>query len=212
MGTTEFRILPLFFGPSRALTDYVPKLVRRLAADLPGLQVAVAPPVIDDATDDRVARLLAERVRSTAGRLRTRRPAVVLVDHGSPVAAVAAVRDRVARQLAVHLGGDASAVVAASMERRPEDDYAFNEPLLERALLEPPCGNGAGDVIVALLFFSPGRHAGPGGDIERICRRGEEAAPGMRVHLAPVIGTHPLLVDILAERFERISPGKPAPD
>jgi sirohydrochlorin ferrochelatase len=140
-------------------------------------------------------------VRAVIAAQRLTRPVVVLVDHGSPQQAVTAVRDDVARQLAHELARDARAVVAASMERRAGAEYDFNEPLLERALAAPPCGDGAGDVVLAPLFFFPGRHAGPGGDIETIARAAERKCAGLRVHLASLVGEHPLLVDMLADRW-----------
>jgi sirohydrochlorin ferrochelatase len=49
------------------------------------------------------------------------------------------------------------------------------------------------DVVVAPLFLSPGRHAGPHGDLAQICR---EVHP--RSHLTELVGTHPLAIDALA--------------
>jgi sirohydrochlorin ferrochelatase len=53
------------------------------------------------------------------------------------------------------------------------------------------------DVLIAPLFLSPGRHAGPGGDIARICR----LAPA-DCHLADLIGTHPLALDALTTALQ----------
>ena len=55
------------------------------------------------------------------------------------------------------------------MERRDDPAYDFNEPLLERALAAPPYN--AGDVILAMAFVLPGRHAGEGGDVAPIVAR-----------------------------------------
>jgi sirohydrochlorin ferrochelatase len=168
------------------------------------LSVRIAAPLVDanNPDDDRVARIVADQVHATIAHLAgAQRPAVVLVDHGSPQAEVGAVRDRVAAQLAATLGDAVRVVIAASMERRDGDAFDFNEPLLARALSEPPLGDHAGDVIVAPLFFSPGRHAGPGGDIETICRAAEARHRGLRVHIAPLVGEHPLLIDVLADRW-----------
>ncbi|MBE2214141.1 MAG: cobalamin biosynthesis protein CbiX [Opitutaceae bacterium] len=194
----KFVLVPLFFGPSAALTEYIPERVRALTADLPGLDVRVAAPVVDPARpgDSRLASILAEHVRGTAAARSIERPWVILVDHGSPQRAVAAVRDAVAADLARQLGGTASSVIAASMERRDGADYAFNEPLLARAL-ERVSGPG----VVALMFFSPGRHAGPGGDIEAICAEAARSRPGLQVHLTPLVGEHSRLIEILADRL-----------
>ncbi len=196
-GAREFVVVPLFFGPSGALTSYLPERIEAVASSLGRFSVRLAAPLVDPkAPDDRrLAAMLADHVRLAVARAALSRPSVIMVDHGSPQAAVGAVRDRVARQLGVELGDIVVSVVPASMERREGVAYDFNEPLLARALAD-----AAGDVVVALLFFSPGRHAGPGGDIETICRSAEAAQPGLRVHLTALVGEHPGLVDLLEER------------
>lgn len=203
-GKRQFLIVPLFFGPSGALTEYIPRQIAAMGVILAGLEVAIAAPVAGrDATapDRRLAQILAHQVRTCVQAQSLSRPLVVMVDHGSPQRAVAEVRDQVARQLAAELGSEARAVLAASMERREGPEYEFNEPLLERALAAPPGGAGAGDVVVAPLFFSAGRHAGPRGDIETIARKAESQHRGLRVHFAPLVGEHPRLIDLLADRY-----------
>lgn len=203
-GIRDFVILPLFFGPSGALTEYIPAVVAALRPELPGLTMKIAAPVAGDDPrnpDRRLAQIVAQQVRTCIKSRSLARPVVVLVDHGSPQRAVAEVRDRVGHDLGAELRDDARCVVAASMERRDGREFDFNEPLLERALAAPPCGVEAGDVVVAPLFFSPGRHAGPGGDIESIAQAAERKLPGLRVHFAPLVGEHPLLIEILADRY-----------
>lgn len=207
-GVRQVLVVPLFFGPSAALTEYLPARSAALAKELGSLEVRVAAPVAGgDPThpDPRVSRILADHVRGLVAARSLRAPVVVLVDHGSPQRAVGEVRDHVARLLAAELGGNVRAVVAASMERRPGSDYDFNEPLLERALEAPPCGPGAGDVILAPLFFSPGRHAGPDGDIATIAAAAAARHSGLRIHMAPLVGEHPLLLEILADRYRSAS-------
>lgn len=208
-GVRRFVVVPLFFGPSAALTEYIPERVRELAAELPGLDVRLAPPVAGadaNAPDARLVRIVADHVRGTVELRRLHRPLVLLVDHGSPQRAVTRVRDQIVAQLATELvpREEARAVIACSMERRLESEFDFNEPLLERALREPPAGNGAGDIVLAPLFFSAGRHAGPGGDIETIARNAEARHSGLRVHLAPLVGDHPQLIDVLADRYAEV--------
>ena len=95
-----------------------------------------------------------------------------------------------------------SAVAACSMERRPGAAYAFNEPLLETLLARPPWNFGP--VIVAQLFLLPGRHAGPGGDVEAICRRARQKASALRTRRTRLLGGHPALIEILADRFNAV--------
>jgi sirohydrochlorin ferrochelatase len=69
-------------------------------------------------------------------------------------------------------------------------------PLLEDQLAAP--GFNQGDVVIAPLFLSPGRHAGHRGDLARIARAAEARSPGLRCHIAGLIGTHPLAVENLS--------------
>lgn len=200
-GRSDFVIVPFFFGPSGALSDYLPARVRQLKVGHPGLRVRVAPPLVDvnAPQDERIAVILEERVRAAMTRCPTS-PSVILVDHGSPSPNVTEVRNHIARQLQARLGRDVRQVIAASMERRPGPEYAFNEPLLEKALDQTEFTRGT--VIVALLFLSPGRHAGPDGDIAQICQTAERQHPGLRILTTEPLGSHPALVPILLERAQ----------
>ncbi len=199
-GISSFVLIPLFIGPTRALSEFVPLAVERLRPEFPALQVRVAEP-LQGANDGRLARILADQVTAvlpadpaTSGKVR-----VAVVDHGSPVRAVAAVRDEVAAQLAACLRGRVAAVAPCSMERRPGPAYDFNEPLLGQLLATAPWNQG--QVVVAHLFLLPGRHAGPGGDIAQICEAAERASGGnLRITRTGLLGDHPMLLDILHDR------------
>jgi len=198
-GESDFLVVPLFFGPSGALTDFLPAQVAALKTKFPQLRVRVAPGLVDvgAANDERMAAILEENVRAKIAQVSSR-PAIVLVDHGSPARAVTAVREHLARQLRTRLGPAVCDVLAASMERRAEPEYDFNEPLLERAFDRP--GFDAGPVIVAMLFLSPGRHAGPTGDIARICAAAQQRHSELRIVMTDLVGRHPGLIPILADR------------
>jgi len=175
----------------------MPERVAHLRKTYPDLSVKLAP-VLFQKDDDRLARILADQVRALL-REDTRR--VVLVDHGSPVAAVTVVRNQLAEQLRVILGPNFQ-VAAASMERREGAEYDFCEPLLATLLRTPDWNTG--DVIVAMQFLLPGRHAGANGDVAEICTDAETASGGkLRVHLTGLVAEHPLLVQILADRWRR---------
>jgi len=195
-------LLPLFFGPSGALSDYLPPRLAGWRERYAEARLVLAAPLVNaaDPEDTRLASLVADRVRMVMGRLNWHQPAVLLTDHGSPQPAVTAVRDLVGRQVAELLREESRAVGVASMERRPGEAYAFNEPMLATALRTPPIGRG--DVVVALLFLQPGRHAGPGGDIARICQQAEVEHPGLRTAMTePLGGDDPRLRAILADRW-----------
>ncbi len=198
-GEMNFQVLPLFFGPSRAITEYLPAVVEKLRKEFPSLRVAVAS-TLYQADDKRLAEILEENVRAKlTSEFSSGEPVrVALVDHGSPVAAVTAVRDALAKQLALALGDTVSAVTPCSMERRPGVEYDFNEPLLEKLLTR--VGWNAGPVIVAQLFLMPGRHAGPNGDIATICETAATCNTSLRIVSTEVLSRNSKLLSLLADR------------
>lgn len=197
-GASEIIVVPFFFGPSKALTDYLPKRMAVLQATFPSVSVRVAQPLVDErgGNDLRLAKLLADNVRE---HFNGEPPRVALVDHGSPIPEVTAVRNRLAGQLSALLADDVACVAATSMERREGEEYRFNEPLLENLLDTPEFQ--AGPVILSLLFLSPGRHAGEGGDIDEICRAAEKRHSALNVVTAKLVGEHAGVVDILHSRL-----------
>ncbi|MDX2108796.1 MAG: cobalamin biosynthesis protein CbiX [Verrucomicrobiota bacterium] len=206
-GQAKAIVLPYFIGPSGALTWYLQeRLVQMQSEGLP-MTVTVAPFLSPgtELDDGMLAQIVAERVQETIIAKGLVRPPVVVVDHGSPAAAVTAVREVVAQQVAVLLGEQVATVQTASMERRPGDEFAFNEPLLERKLTQP--GFDSGDVVVALLFLSPGRHAGPDGDVARICLTLQKHQPSLHTHMTGLVGTHPSVVAMLANRWQQLKSG-----
>ena len=199
-GVERFLIIPLFFGPSGALLGDVPTCVTRVRGRFRRIQVRLAPWLVNatDGTDDRMASIIADQVRAKMIQEDEPRPAVILVDHGSPERAVTLVRDHLAARLASRLGDSVTGVRAASMERRPGAEYDFNEPSLERALNESD--SNAGRVIVAMQFLLAGRHAGPNGDVARICAAARRRRPGLSITMTELVGSHPKLIEVLANR------------
>jgi hypothetical protein len=191
-GQRNFIVLPLFFGPSRALSGFIPEQVTALTAEFGAIrlhQAEVLCPL------PRGEQLLADIV---ADNIAAFGPAdrVVVVDHGSPIPEVTAVRSWVAQALASRLPG-APTVEEAVMERREGSDYDFNGVLLTDRLAKLN-----GRIVLAMLFLLPGRHAGPGGDIAEICAAAEQASPGLQVTPSPLVGEHPLLLNILQARLK----------
>ncbi len=199
-GTNSFLVVPLFFGHSAAIYEYIPQRMRELQVKWPELEIRLAPCLVnlDDPSDRDVAEALATLVSKKAEEKGIEKPAVALVDHGTPRIAVNLVRNFLGKQLKEILEGKASKVEVCSMERREGDEYAFNEPLLENLL-----GSEGFDkeVILSMLFLSPGRHAGPGGDIAEICEESEEKHPTLQTHMSDLFATHDLIIDLLAKRF-----------
>ncbi|MCH8473680.1 MAG: hypothetical protein LAT55_00445 [Opitutales bacterium] len=196
-GRRRFLVLPLFIGPSRALTEYLPTKRAEWRERFPGLDLSIASPLYREG-DSRLAEMLAELVppflQGTG-----RRPKVALVDHGSPEPKVTDVRNRLALELAARLGERVEKVSPASMERREGDEYAFSDPLLED-LLDQPDWTG-GRILVSMLFLLPGRHAGEGGDVAEIIENSQQRHPNRVVEMTPLLGENPRLVEILQDRL-----------
>ena len=201
-GEREFTILPFFFGPTGAITDYLPQRLAYRREKHGDFTVRQAPFLYlgHGADNSDLVRILEDNVRQIIDYQQWERPRVVLVDHGSPLPEVTAVRDALAAELGKALGDSVTAVAPASMERRDGEEYAFNEPLLETLLRQQQWNDGP--VIISMLFLSPGRHAGPGGDIATICREAREENPGLRTCMTGLVGEHPDIVKVLQRRLE----------
>jgi len=202
-GQRHFIFVPLFLGPSRAITEYLPELIAEARASAPDLKVVVAETLAGadvDRPDARLAEMLAAHVRSIIATSGLVSPRVAMVDHGTPAVEVNRVRNAVARRLAELLQGETAAVSACSMERRSGAEYDFNEPLLER--VGQLDGWSGGDVIVALFFLLPGRHAGAAGDVAQICSELSDRGGVRSIVRTPLLCEHPLLIDLLADRLQ----------
>ena len=230
---TDIVVAPLFIGPGATASKFVPDAAKRAAA-------ACSPPGEPTATRVLLAPALAAAeggvaavARMVVGNLGAAcpglgpgggggddgaRPAVLVLDHGSPTPAVAQLRDDVAAEAARQLaercpalkaataaaaaGGGAAIVRPASMERRPGPEYAFADPLLEDALAELARDGSRGAIALGMLFLLPGKHAGAGGDVADIVAQAEASHPALRgrIRVSPLLHESPALVDLLAVR------------
>jgi sirohydrochlorin ferrochelatase len=199
-GVDELIVLPLFIGPSLALTEYLPKVFAE--AKLGAMKLSIRPPLFGDDGAELLA-ILVDHLRHSGGDVD--RDLILLCDHGSPLKEVTACRDALARDLAQELGFSPDRLIACSMERRDGPDYAFNEPLLASAL-----GRAKGEVIILMLFLLPGRHAGPDGDVATIAKA--HAPAGTKVTLSPLLAAHPRLSELIARRSGLPYGRKPSED
>ena len=88
------------------------------------------------------------------------------------------------------------------MERREGVEYDFNEPLIENVLHE--WGTlGITEVVVSFLFLLPGRHAGKGGDLDRIFDSARKEFPNMNIRATKPIGSSEFILKILCDRIEK---------
>jgi sirohydrochlorin ferrochelatase len=197
-GEREFLLIPFFISPQGAIGSSLRRDLEALRGDSGGFDYSIAGGL---APDTALAPIVADRVRKAIETGGLIRPAVVVVDHGGPSGASAAVRDRTVDAARWMLGMEVSSVAAASMESPEGSEFDFNRPLLGEALSAPGIRSGA--VVIAPLFLSPGRHAGPAGDLSRIARAAEAQRPGLRCHFTELVGSHPLTIEILAAALLR---------
>lgn len=199
-GERSFVLLPLFFGVSRALTSFVPDTVRELQSEHAAFQYSLREVLYPlPQGEPRLVDILYDHAVQTANQHGLPLENLVLVDHGSPVARVTAVRNHLAVQLRQKLD-DGVSLSEAAMERREGSEYDFNGPLLSD-WLETLAAEGHKSAIVIMQFLLPGRHAGPGGDVSDICQQVMNEYPDFQVQITPLISEHPAFVDLLATRL-----------
>lgn len=199
-GERDFRILPLYFGPSAALTREVPAIVAAAASKHGRFDLRLAPELCPlPAGEPLLADIVAEQAQSAAAKAGCTADRVVLVDHGSPLEQVGAVRSWLAESLRERLGPRAQ-IWEAAMERRPGPEFDFNGELLESLIARLARERPGEPLVLALLFVAAGRHAGRDGDIAAICDRIADRVPASRIVRSGLVGEHPKLVDILVER------------
>ncbi len=227
-GKRDFIILPLFFGNSRALTKFIPEVKAELEEKFGVFNLKIADTLFPLSQGDvRLSEIIFDNIQTAVQKclLPKHTPPllhdayiakhhvkvggcallknIVLVDHGSPSPEITAVRNAVAEQVQAKLGKDTQ-LEQAVMERRAGKEYDFNGELLEDWLIttaEQGISGEETNAIVALLFSLPGRHAGDGGDIVRICESVMQRYPHFKIEISPLVGEHPLLLEILADRL-----------
>jgi hypothetical protein len=192
-GEREFMFVPFFISPQGAIGSALSLDLGRLRDETGGFIHSFTEGIADSGA---LAAVVADRVREAAAAKGLRRPAVVVVDHGGPARASADLRDSVACAVRGELGDEIGPLAAASMESPDGPKFEFNRPLLADALGSR--GFDSGDVVVAPLFLLPGRHAGPGGDLEAIARGAEMRSTRLRCHFAGLVGSHPAAIEALA--------------
>lgn len=201
-GVDEFVILPLFFGHSRAISSFIPNTLNELQkvhGEFSWKLADVLCPL--PRGEAKLARLLYENLQMSANTEIGTLDYIILTDHGSPARQVNKVRVKMAEQLLPYLPEHVQ-LLQAAMERRPGPEYDFNGPLLQDLLEELARENELVNIAISMLFISPGRHAGKGGDIAGICDQAMQHHPGLTIHISPLVGDNPLLTDILLNRLQ----------
>lgn len=199
-GEREFIAIPLFFGESRALTSFIPDKVTELEKEFGSFNFKLADviyPLVEG--EPRLADILFDHIHAISIKNNIQAENIVIVDHGSPIPEITEVRKRVAKRLQTLLG-DGISLEQAVMERREGPEYDFNGALLENWLSEQ-AERGVKNIIVAMMFFLPGRHAGECGDVDEICKSVIKNFPELEVAITPLINEHETLISILQDRM-----------
>lgn len=202
--------LPLFLGPSLAITDYLQELIQEALALDSEMQIKVAAPLSGwdvHKPDERLATVMKELIEECRANAKRSFKNIVLVDHGSPIEKMAILRNGIADKVGTLLKSEGvnATVTACSMEKREGDAFSFNDPLLETI---PDYLNleAVEDLLVAMFFLMPGRHAGEGGDVETIL---SNLCQNQRIRSfckTDLIASHPMIMDILADRVRSVLP------
>lgn len=213
-GQTEFLFVPFFISAQGAIGSALRRDLEKLQADSAPFTFTFTGSL---ASSGVIPRTIAARVRETISLASLEFPRVIVVDHGGPSLASGELRNRIAQEVGSLLLPEPSplppppGIDDAQLGRRPTqcvvnaasmegEEHAHNHPLLAQQLRSP--GFSSGDVVIALLFLSPGRHAGPGGDVAQICAAAEAENPGLQCHLTDLVGTHPLALDALSAALQ----------
>ncbi|MCU7848721.1 MAG: cobalamin biosynthesis protein CbiX [Candidatus Thiodiazotropha sp. (ex Lucinoma kastoroae)] len=199
-GIRNYLAIPLFFGRSKALTSLIPDLVDSLASEFGPISFRLTDELYPLSTGEpRLAQILYDQIDPILQQAEQQN--VILVDHGSPLAAVTEARVRVAEDLRTLLPTEID-LQEAVMERRSGTQFDFNGELLEQVLERAALASINNPIVLSLLFLLPGRHAGSDGDIASICLDIEQRHPGLSIHTSQLVSDHPVLVDILYDRLK----------
>ena len=201
-GERDFIVLPLFFGNSRALTRFIPDHIQAFKKAHADLELKIADTLFPlPAGDPKLTKILHECITGITTEAELDTAHVILVDHGSPIPEVTAVRNQLAEELRKLLDKTIT-LSEAVMERREGKEYDFNGKLLEDLIREHAEQKPDQAIILSMLFLLPGRHAGYGGDIDAICHSALKDYPKLKIYMTPLVGDHPGIIEILHSRLE----------
>jgi sirohydrochlorin ferrochelatase len=200
-GWRQFIILPLFFGYSKAvsvgITDYLASIQKKYTDVVFNIADVVYPLPQGEPL---LAEIIYDHIQLTVQKYDIPTRNIVLVDHGSPLPRVTAVRKHLARAVQQKLSKE-DTIEQAVMERRAGAEYFFNGELLQDWLVEK-AKHGEKTAIVSLLFFLAGRHAGKGGDIDKICKSVMTIYPDFKIVITPLVSEHKQLLPLLLMRLQ----------
>lgn len=204
-GWRNFIILPLFFAKSGAITTLISNHLASFQARYTEMTFHIADVIYPlPQGEPMLVDIIYDHIKITAQQSALPLKNIVIVDHGSPLPRVTAVRQHIVQCLQAKFSADVFSddilLEQAVMERREGKEYLFNGILLKEWLIDK-AKIGEKTAIVSLLFFLAGRHAGEEGDIELICQQVMNDYPHFKIAICPVVAKHPQLVSILRTRL-----------
>ena len=199
-GWRDFIILPLFFGKSSAITTLISNHLMSFQSRYIDMTFQIADVVYPlPKSEPILVGIFYDHIMTTVQQAAFPLKNIVVVDHGSPLPRVTAVRQHLVHCLQAKFSAD-TLLEQAVMERREGDEYLFNGILLKDWLIDK-AKVGEKTAIVSLLFFLAGRHAGEEGDIEMICQQVMRDYPHFKIAICPLVAEHPQLVALLRTRL-----------
>ena len=189
----ELRILPFFFGPSRALTEWLPEKLEQWKSQKDGRNFRILD-CLHQPGDIRLAVALEDLCFRSIKRSKMKKPFLALVDHGTPVFDVHRVREEVGKEIKERMKDYVSGFSTCSMERRDGEEYDFNEPCSKP--FDPK--ESARKCSSLNSSFLPGV-VGKGiwSDMQMFAG----SSPSRRLVRTDLLGTHSSVVEILADRI-----------
>jgi sirohydrochlorin ferrochelatase len=192
-------VLPFFLGPSRGITEWLTEKLKDWEQKKRGRSFKILD-TLYLGNEKILAQALDQQIEQVRLENKLANPHVAMVDHGTPVFEVNQVRERVGMELNTLFLKRDFTFSTCSMERREGDEFAFNDPLLEQVLAK--WGRlGVEQVVLALFFLLPGRHAGENGDLVEICKDAEKKFPQMKIFQTLPLGEENIIFEILMGRL-----------
>ncbi len=193
-GRRKFLFAPFLISNQGAISSTLRAELDQLAIDAGGFEFSFTPGLTDV-----LGLIVSDYVRQVITERKLERASVIVVDHGGPSSASAALRHMVTSEVREQLHPLVGPVAAASIESSEGPELTGHHPLLAELLTT--AGFNRGPVIIAPLFLSPGRHAGAEGDLRQIVRAAAVQFPGLDCQVTDLVGTHPLVVDTLSRQL-----------
>ncbi len=199
-GIRKFFVIPLFFSLSGAITTYLPDQYKQLKKQFGEFELVVGKELYPlPEGESLLTAIVFDNIANLINRQLFKGQNIVLVDHGSPSEKVTEVRQLLTKDVQKLIGTEYK-LSQAVMERRSGNKYDFNGVTLAQWLKEM-AKSGEESVVVAQLFLLPGKHAGKGGDIEKICNDVTTNYPEFKIFITELISDHPALIQILNRRL-----------